>query len=549
MPFNGSGTFQSLSPPQYPAVAGDTIRAAHYNAVINDIIAGLTNCVAKDGQSLPSANLPMNGKKHTGVADATADDEYATLGQLGYDDSLAPITVRADPAIPNTLAHAACVKFGMAAGSESGWNANPAAGDHVTEYVYANSDNGRDRIWASNLNVDVVAGEDATAWGMEINLNNAETEVQDPDALLKKVGLDLVAGAGSKTTAASRISGGSTSGSGWWYQGHYISRVKNNGILFRKIGGDTDTAFTVAAVSDESDSTVSFKAGAGSHSYALDAQGGTFAAATIRCPNNSSVVWRNAANNADVVGIYVNAGDNVVLGTTSSNIIATAHTIPSVDNTHTCGANGFRWSAVWAANGTIQTSDPTLKTDINTLPDCLPLVSAITPRTFRWRDGGAEMEEVVEVQTIQDFEESEVDEVRIEIRNGRPVQTTRRVKTKTLLFDELPVVDEAGATVMVDVTDNKGKVIGQAPKTHKVPRMVTKPVAVRRPVSKPGKRLHWGWLAPEVKAAFDAIGMDFGGYVKDEKGMQHLRPDQLIPVLWKAVQELSAEVAALKKAP
>lgn len=30
---------------------------------------------------------------------------------------------------------------------------------------------------------------------------------------------------------------------------------------------------------------------------------------------------------------------------------------PATDNTYTCGASGSRWSAVWAANGTIQTSD------------------------------------------------------------------------------------------------------------------------------------------------------------------------------------------------
>jgi hypothetical protein len=67
-------------------------------------------------------------------------------------------------------------------------------------------------------------------------------------------------------------------------------------------------------------------------------------------------------------------------------------------------------------------------------------------------------------------------------------------------------------------------------------------------VDKPGKRTHWGFLASDVKAAFDKTGLDFGGYVKAEDGSENLRPDQLIPVLWKAVQELKAEIDVLKAA-
>jgi hypothetical protein len=65
-------------------------------------------------------------------------------------------------------------------------------------------------------------------------------------------------------------------------------------------------------------------------------------------------------------------------------------------------------------------------------------------------------------------------------------------------------------------------------------------------VSRPGARTHWGFDATNVKAAFDGLGMDFGGYVRTEDGVHNLRPDQLIPVLWRAVQELSEKVAALE---
>jgi hypothetical protein len=86
------------------------------------------------------------------------------------------------------------------------------------------------------------------------------------------------------------------------------------------------------------------------------------------------------------------------------------------------------------------------------------------------------------------------------------------------------------------------------PRMHPVPRTQKATRETTSFVPRPGKRLHWGFMAPEVKAAFDAIGMDFGGYVLAEDGTHNLRPDQMIPVLWQAVRELAADFAAYKAA-
>ena len=65
----------------------------------------------------------------------------------------------------------------------------------------------------------------------------------------------------------------------------------------------------------------------------------------------------------------------------------------------------------------------------------------------------------------------------------------------------------------------------------------------------PGKRLHHGFLAQDVKRAADAAGVDFGGHVMedpaDPDSVQGLRDTQLIALV-KAVQERSAEVDALR---
>jgi hypothetical protein len=60
---------------------------------------------------------------------------------------------------------------------------------------------------------------------------------------------------------------------------------------------------------------------------------------------------------------------------------------PTTTNTIPCGASGALWTAVWATNGTIQTSDVRLKTDVQGLPECLGIVDAIEPIRFRWKDG------------------------------------------------------------------------------------------------------------------------------------------------------------------
>jgi hypothetical protein len=186
-----------------------------------------------------------------------------------------------------------------------------------------------------------------------------------------------------------------------------------------------------------------------------------------------------SATNKIVQDYTVNGGGLKMTGNLISASIA-----PLADNIYQLGASGGRWTAVWAVNGTIQTSDPSLKTNISPLPSALPIIQDIDPVTFKWISGGLVPEKRITRKQLpilgtEDFTEEDVEE-----------------------------------TVYVD---------------------------------RPGKRTHWGFLASDVKAAFDKTGLDFGGYVKDEEGTEHLRPDQLIPVLWKAVQELKSEFDSYRK--
>ena len=70
MAYNGSGTFQSLPPPDYPAVAGEVIYAARFNAVIQDILNGLSQAFVRDGQAAATGNFNMNSFRLTALAAA-----------------------------------------------------------------------------------------------------------------------------------------------------------------------------------------------------------------------------------------------------------------------------------------------------------------------------------------------------------------------------------------------------------------------------------------------------------------------------------------------
>ena len=82
MAFNGSGTYVPISPPDFPAVAGTTIRAAQYNNQVNDFAAALSQVICKDGQTNPTANLPMAGFRHSGVGAATTRTQYARAAEV-----------------------------------------------------------------------------------------------------------------------------------------------------------------------------------------------------------------------------------------------------------------------------------------------------------------------------------------------------------------------------------------------------------------------------------------------------------------------------------
>jgi hypothetical protein len=152
--------------------------------------------------------------------------------------------------------------------------------------------------------------------------------------------------------------------------------------------------------------------------------------------------------------------------------------LPATDNAYYLGVGSNRWIAVYAVNGTIQTSDKREKTEIQASALGIDFIKSLRPVSYKWN---------------------------------------------------------IGQNIVSKSDDGKTDVI--------TPRE--------------GVRRHWGFIAQDVEESVNKAGVDFGGWLLEDKddpdSRQALRYDQFIAPLTKALQEaiakietLEAEVAALK---
>jgi hypothetical protein len=89
--------------------------------------------------------------------------------------------------------------------------------------------------------------------------------------------------------------------------------------------------------------------------------------------------------------------------------------LPNVDNARLLGQSGRRWSQVWAANGTIQTSDEREKTEITDVDLGLDFVQKLRPVTYKWKVG----ENIVERTFGKDEEGNDTESETITPRAGK----------------------------------------------------------------------------------------------------------------------------------
>ena len=81
MSHNGSGTFVINSTGQ-PVVTGTVISSTTFNALTADLATGLSTALTKDGQTTPTANLPMGTFKFTGLGVGSAATDSVSISQV-----------------------------------------------------------------------------------------------------------------------------------------------------------------------------------------------------------------------------------------------------------------------------------------------------------------------------------------------------------------------------------------------------------------------------------------------------------------------------------
>ena len=114
MSFNGSGTY-SL-PAGQPVVTGTTISSTTHNTLASDLATALSTTICKDGQSTPTANIPLGGFRLTGLANGTAVDDAIRVSQVQNNStillaSVAGTNTITGSATPTPAAYASGQKF------------------------------------------------------------------------------------------------------------------------------------------------------------------------------------------------------------------------------------------------------------------------------------------------------------------------------------------------------------------------------------------------------------------------------------------------------
>lgn len=225
---------------------------------------------------------------------------------------------------------------------------------------------------------------------------------------------------------------------------------------------------------------------------------------------------------------------------------------PHSDNGGECGTSAYRWSQIWAVNGSIQTSDAREKREITPLDTslCEKLVSAIDAVSFVRSDEestAAETRAVQRQKTNTVLIDKEV--LSFEVVDGKAIRkvSVESVEVQEPVFEEYPVVDESGKPVYV----KSGGVT--VPMMHRVPVMedVVETIAGTGRDGKISMRRHYGVIAQQVEQALSDLGVDtkdFAALIHDvDTDRYGIRYEELLMVLWPVVRGLVDRVSILEK--
>ena len=163
-----------------------------------------------------------------------------------------------------------------------------------------------------------------------------------------------------------------------------VGRGNNNNYLQLNIqnqNAGTLASSDVVATADNGNETTNYvDLGINSSGYSATGILGGANNAYLYTTGNDFVIG-NSTNNKSLIFYTTTAGVN-----TERMRINNAGLIPGQDNAYSAGNTTNRWTAVWATNGTIQTSDIRLKKNIHPLGYGLQEILRLQPVSYDWKD-------------------------------------------------------------------------------------------------------------------------------------------------------------------
>jgi len=536
--FNGSGVFQINTAGQ-PVVSGTVISSTAFNALTADLATGLSTCVTKDGQTTPTANLPMANYKFTGLGAGTDAGDSATLGQvqstvvklIGSVSGTDTITGSLTPAL--TAYAAGQMFYFVAAGDNTGAvtiNINSLGAKNVTK-------DGTTALSAAEIKSGqtVVVVYDGTRFQMVnpvvVGLIGATTSAKTALGIAagdsvttgtlntfvgENAGTSVTTGV-SNTAIGYDAGGGSNNPSFTTYVGYQAGRnVQSNGntgvgnSALQGVGtsatGGNNTGIGFWALREittgASNTAVGNVAGDSINSGAFNVCVGSFAGSAITSGGSNTVLGYSAGGSITTGQLNCAIGDAAYSSGNYQNSACLGY------NSQVTGSDQVQLgdsNTTTYVYGSVQNrSDARDKTEIADTNLGLDFVMALKPRKFKW-----DMRE--DYRTTPPVKPNPVD-----FPNDDAYQAAI-----SQWQDDYSSWQEASK--LANLTHNG---------THK------------------RNRFHYGLVAQEVKATMDAMGVDFGGYqdhsVKGGDDVLSIGYEEMIAPLIKAIQELKAEFDAYK---
>jgi len=468
MPRNGSGQYIPLTNTWNPPVTGVLATGADFQAQLTDIAAAITQSFSKDGQTPMTGSLPMNNNSIIGVAAGTA--AAPSISPTG-DTNTGLYFPAADQVAIST---GGVQRVVVDASGNVGVGVTPSAwtDEKALELPQGSISSG----YTYSINVAANAYRTGATWKYKTTGQQA--------ALYAQLNGDNLWYSAPAGTAGSTIPFGDpkmtlgTSGRLGLGTATPASRLH--------ISETNDTIFSVSGISIENKSFIT-NTYAGMLLYTADTA-------------NAYMVAKRTGSYQGSLAFGVNNGSSASSLLERLLLDYQGALKPTTDNGQTLGTASNRWSVVYAATGTINTSDERAKLDFaDTLG--LEFILKLEPVSYRYKKG----------KTVIDQVEDGVEEV--------PA-----------------VLDKDGNEVTPATT---------IPKYKNVERISE------------GKRRHHGLKAQQVKQTLDQFGVDFAGWImtdpEDPASEQGLRYDQFIAPLIKSIKEqqviidsLTARIAALE---